>query len=348
MPMTKRFTDEQIPPTLRKVEFSAPEPDVSQRGGPLPSMGEGSMERVIVAVNPAPVSAGTDGTASVREAYRACAAMTRAASTNFYYALLTLPPDKRNAIYAAYAFCRLCDDIVDEPERRGTAAEELRATRAKLAGAYRGETDGPIWTALFDAQRRFGISEAHLADVIAGCAMDLTQDRYATFSDLEGYCRRVAGAVGLVVIQVCGYSDQRAVQHAIDLGIGMQLTNIVRDLAEDARNGRVYLPQDEMRRFGYSEAELLAGEINGRFRGLMRFQCERARRYFASGEKLFPYLDRRSRSCPETIYRVYRGLLDRTEAAGYDVFSRRITLSRGTKLALAARLWLRSRVPALR
>jgi phytoene synthase len=274
--------------------------------------------------------------------------MTRAASTNFYYAFLTLPPDKRSAIYAVYAFCRLCDDIVDEPERRATAPEELRATRAKLSGAYTGEADGPIWTALSDAQRRFGISESHLADVIAGCEMDLTQNRYATFSDLEQYCRRVAGAVGLVVIEVCGYSDPHAVQHAIDLGIGMQLTNIVRDLAEDARNGRVYLPQDEMLRFEYSEAELFAGEINGQFRALMQYQCVRARRYFASGEKLFPYLDRRTRACPETVYRVYRGLLDRTEAAGYDVFSRRITLSRRTKLALAARLWLRSRFPALR
>ena len=283
----------------------------------------------------------------MREAYAACAAITRAASTNFYYAFLTLPPDKRNATYAVYAFCRLCDDIVDEPDRRQGAHRELAEVRKDLATAYRGEGDGPVWTAIADAQRRFGISQQHFADVVDGCEMDLTKTRYATFIELEQYCRRVASAVGLIVIEVCGYSDPQAVQHAIDLGTGMQLTNIIRDLAEDAGNGRIYIPQDELHRFGCTESELNACAVNDRFHALMKFLVNRARTYFENGEKLFPYLDRRSRACPETVYRVYRKLLDRTEAKDYDVFSGRISLSNPAKIALAARLWLRSRVPSL-
>ena len=269
--------------------------------------------------------------------------MTRAASTNFYYAFQMLPRDKRNAIYAAYAFCRLCDDIVDEPSHRATAPQELADMRLKLAAAYRGQADGPVWTALADAQLKYGIKQQHLVDVIDGCEMDLTKSRYATFAELELYCRRVASAVGLVVIEVCGYSDQRAVQHAVDLGIAMQLTNIVRDLAEDTRNGRVYLPQDELQRFGYSEDDLKRSVVNDSFRELMKFQSDRARRYFESGERLFPYLDRRSRACPETMARVYRRLLGKVESSGYDVFSRRAGLGKREKAALAARLWLRSR-----
>ena len=294
----------------------------------------------------APAAPGAAASATdTRAAYEACARMVRAASTNFYYAFQTLPRDKRNAIYAAYAFCRLCDDIVDEPSHRPTAPQELAEVRLKLAAAYRGQTDGPVWTALSDAQRRYGIKQKHLADVVDGCEMDLSKARYANFAELEAYCKRVASAVGLVVIEVCGYSDEKAVQHAIDSGIAMQLTNIIRDLAEDTRNGRVYLPQDELQHFGYSEDDLKCSVVNDRFRELMRFQSDRAKKYFESGEKLFPYLDRRSMACPETMAGVYRKLLGKIETSGYDVFSRRASLSKREKAALAARLWLRSRLP---
>ena len=270
--------------------------------------------------------------------------MTRDASTNFYYAFLTLPLEKRQAIYATYAFCRLCDDIVDEPGRAGNRAVELADVRLSLDRAYDGDESGPIWTALADSQRRFGIDKSHYAAVIEGCEMDLTRSRYADFEELVEYCKKVASAVGLVCIEVCGYEDENAVSYAIDLGIAMQLTNVIRDVSEDAANGRIYLPKDDMDRFGYSEEELLGNKVNDRFRELIKFQVERASEYFKSGNRLFPLLDRRSRACPQAMAEVYMRILEKIERADYDVVSRRIGLSKTAKLALAARLWLRSRL----
>ena len=285
--------------------------------------------------------------AEVSQAYLECQAITKASSTNFYYAFLTLPPQKRYAIYATYAFCRMCDDIVDDPERRKTAENELAGLREQLRGAYDGRPDGPVWTALADAQRRFGIPMSHFTDVIDGCEMDLTKNRYETFEELVQYCRRVASAPGLICIEVFGYTDERAVEYAIDLGIAMQLTNIIRDVAEDARAGRVYLPEAELEKYGYTGSDLMDGTINDSFRNLMRFQIERANRYFERGAMLFPLLDRRSRACPRTMSSVYRRLLGRIEAADYDVFSQRISLSKTAKAALAARLWIQCRIPIL-
>ena len=280
----------------------------------------------------------------LKDAYEACAQMTRDASTNFYYAFLTLPLEKRQAIYATYAFCRLCDDIVDEPGREGNRTAELAEVKLKLAAAYDGDETGPIWTALADSQRRFGIGKSHYAAVIDGCEMDLKQSRYANFEELIEYCKKVASAVGLVCIEVCGYEDENAVGSAIDLGIAMQLTNVIRDVAEDAANGRIYLPMDELDRFGYSEEDLLKNRVDDRFRELIKFQVDRARRYFESGNRLFPMLDRRSRACPQAMAEVYMRILDKIEDANYDVMSSKISLSKRAKFALAARLWFRSRL----
>lgn len=280
----------------------------------------------------------------VDEAYEACAQITRDASTNFYYAFLTLPEEKRRAIYATYAFCRLCDDIVDDPERPDDPATELSQVRNRLSDAYSGSESGAIWTALADSQKRFGIGQSHYAAVIEGCEMDLTKSRYQTFDDLVDYCKKVASAVGLVCIEVCGYEDQNAVQHAVDLGIAMQLTNVIRDVAEDAANSRIYLPLDEIERFGYSEKELLAGTVNENFRRLIKFQVGRAREYFERGNQLFPLLDRRSRACPQAMAEVYMSILDKIEDANFDVLSSRVRLSKRAKFSLAARLWIRSRL----
>ena len=297
-----------------------------------------------------PSTASRDGAldpAEVAQAYLECQAITKASSTNFYYAFLTVPPRKRHAIYATYAFCRLCDDIVDEPERRETAEVNLAGLRAQLRDAYEGTPTGPVWIALGDAQKRYGIPMSHFTDVIDGCEMDLTKSSYETFEELVQYCRRVASAPGLICIEVFGYSDERSVEYAIDLGIAMQLTNILRDVAEDARDGRVYLPNEELEKFGYSKSKLMARTVDDSFRALAKFHIERARRYFESGARLFPLLDRRSRACPRTMSSVYRQLLDRIEAADYDVFSERISLSRTAKAALAAKLWIQSRIPVL-
>lgn len=284
----------------------------------------------------------------VDDAYDACARITREASTNFYYAFLTLPLEKRRAIYATYAFCRLCDDIVDDPERTGDPADQLDTLRNQLDRAYDGAESGNIWTAIADSQHRFGIEKEHYAAVIDGCKMDLTQSRYETFDELVDYCKKVASAVGLVCIEVCGYEDRLAVEYAIDLGLAMQLTNIIRDVREDAANGRIYLPMEDLRRFGYSEEDLLAGKVNKNFRELIKFEVQRAHEYFDRGNRLFPLLDRRSRACPQAMAEVYMRLLDKIEDADYDVMSNRVGLSKRAKITLAARLWLRSRLALLR
>ena len=282
------------------------------------------------------------------DAYEACVAVTKAASTNFHIAFQTLPPDRRNAVFAVYAFCRLADDIVDDPDRRASAREDLAALRSHLAAATAGAPVGEVWIALADASQRYGIREQDLADVIDGCEMDLTKYRYETFDELVEYCKRVASAVGLICIEVFGYENEDARKHAVDLGIAMQLTNVLRDIAEDGAAGRIYLPLEDLRRFGYSEEQLLAGEYTDNFRELMKFEVARARDYYESGSKLVPLLEPRSRFCPQAMATVYSSLLDRIEQVDYDVLSHRVRVRKRTKLTLGAKLWLRSRVPLFR
>ncbi len=286
------------------------------------------------------------GAAELAEAYRACRAITREGAKNFYYAFLTLPGPKRQAIYAAYAFCRICDDIADEPDPDGDRARRLADVRASLQAAYAGAPRGDVFTALHDAVTRYSIPQRYFEDVIKGVEMDLSKKRYATFDELREYCYYVASAVGLICIEVCTFSDPKAVEYAIDLGIAMQLTNILRDVEQDTASGRIYLPQEDLHRFGYTEEELKAGVMNDSFRALMKFEADRARSFFASGSRLMPLLDRRARACPATMAGIYRRILDRIEAEGFNVFGRRVGLSKATKIALMARLWARSFVPS--
>ncbi|MBI2965850.1 MAG: presqualene diphosphate synthase HpnD [Chloroflexi bacterium] len=281
----------------------------------------------------------------LQDAYDRCQAITKSGAKNFYYAFLTLPREKRRAIYAAYAFCRLCDDIADEPDPNGDRRARLDSVRADLAAAYAGKPEGHVFHALSHAAMKYRIPEQYFRDVVAGVEMDLSQTRYATFDELKDYCYHVASAVGLICIEVCEYSDKKAIEYAVDLGIAMQLTNILRDVEQDARNGRVYLPQEDLARFGYTEPELLAGVVDNRFRALMEFEVGRARTYFKSGEMLLPLLDRRARACPEVMFRIYRRLLSRIEERGYDVFGPRVSLSTPAKLSIMARSWLRSFFP---
>jgi len=289
-----------------------------------------------------------DGGAAVEAAYLACKVATKRSTSNFYYAFRLLPLDKRRAIYATYAFCRLCDDIVDEPAGDGAeAAVRLQEVREALDEAHDGRPEGDLWLALNDSAARFGVRRQHYRDIIDGVEMDLELSRYETFEDLRGYCRRVASAVGLVCIEICGYRDERAVDYAIDMGIAMQLTNILRDIQEDGQLGRVYIPQEDLRRFNCTERELCEGEVNDAFRALMAFEVARARGYFESGARLLPLLDRRSRACTGGMHAVYSSLLDRIERAGYDVFNARVGVSSPVRLALVARQWVRSLLPSL-
>ena len=203
-----------------------------------------------------------------------------------------------------------------------------------------------MFEALADVASKYNIPQEYFEDVIRGVEADLTKTSYNDFEDLRGYCYQVASAVGLICLQIFGYSDMKARDRAIDLGLAMQLTNIIRDVREDLEMGRVYLPQDEMARFGYSGMDLQNHLINDSFVALMRFQAERARNYFDSGFQLLPYLSPRSRACPAVLGRIYSKVLQRIETAGYDVFRERVSLSKGEKLRVTAQTWLTTMLPS--
>ena len=281
--------------------------------------------------------------AELELAYADCRNITRREAKNFYYAVVTLPQEKRKAIYAAYSFCRQCDDSVDEaasPEAKLSALTDLQVN---LALAYEGRPATPVFLALADTADRYDIPQEYFSEIIRGVESDLVKTRYQDFDELREYCYRVASVVGLVCLQIFQYRDAAAREYAVDLGLAMQLTNIVRDVREDWSMGRVYLPQDEMARFGYTEEQLAAGIRNDAFVELLRFQGQRARAYFRSGFRLLPYLSRRSRACPAALGAIYSRVLDRIEASGYDVLGdERIALSGGEKARIAARAWMAS------
>ncbi len=274
-------------------------------------------------------------------AYEECRRVTRREARNFYFAFLTLPAPQRRAIYVAYTFCRYCDDSVDA---EGTYEEKLarvNSLRQMLAEAYLGQATQPLFIGLNDVATTYDIPQEYFQEVLNGVKSDLVKTRYADFDELRRYCYQVASVVGLICIHIFGYrGGEAARQHAIDLGLAMQITNICRDVREDWEFGRIYLPQDEMARFGVAEADIAAGVVTDSMASLLRFQIERARGFFASGRLLLPYLPARSRACPAALGLIYGGVLNRIERAGYDVFSQRVGLSKAAKLRLMARAWL--------
>jgi 15-cis-phytoene synthase len=267
--------------------------------------------------------------------------LARASKSNFYYAFLFLPRDKRAAITTAYAFCRQTDDLIDDAASLPAAVEALKGWREELDRCYAGTATHPTFRALAQILGRFPIPQEYLADVIAGCEMDATLTRYATFEDLALYCYRVASCVGLICIEIFGYRNPLTRQYAVDMGTAFQLTNIIRDVGQDARRGRIYLPQEDLRRFGVSEADLLAGRGTPAFADLMRFQAERAKRFFARAEA--PAEDRPHLLAAEIMRSIYRALLQTIEDAGYPVLGDPITLSRPRRISLALRTWVTER-----
>ena len=281
----------------------------------------------------------------LERAYGYCQKITRSRAKNFYYAFMTLPANKRRAVYAAYAFCRLCDDIADEDHSSKEKRLLLSRTRDMLHQSRNGTVADPVFRALGDTATVYGIPAQYFQDIIDGVEMDLVHTRFQSFDELRTYCYRVASTVGLISIEVFGYKDPRAKEYAIDLGIAMQLTNIMRDIKEDAQRGRIYIPMEEMARFGYSERELEEEVLNEAFRNLMRYQVARARCCFARGRRLIPLLSPRARACPAVLIAIYSDILDRIEACDFNVFRQRIGLSTKHKLILMARLWATSLIP---
>ena len=278
-------------------------------------------------------------------AYEECQSITRREAKNFYYAFLTLPATQRKAIYVAYAFCRYCDDSVDRVASTEEKLSTLSGLEQALRQAYTGHASEPVFAALADVAERYDIPEEYFRQVLSGVESDLVKNRYKDFEELRHYCYQVASVVGLICLQIFGYKDDRAKHHAADLGLAMQLTNIARDVKEDLEFDRIYLPQEDMARFGYSEQELQAGLVNDAFIELMRFQTQRAKDYFRSGFQLLPYLSRRSRACPAVLGQLYRKVLERIEDADYDVLHRRVSLSTGEKVRVTAQTWLTTVLP---
>ena len=272
-------------------------------------------------------------------------AITRREAKNFYYAILTLPAPRRRAICVAYAFCRHCDDAVDAGSSASDKLSRLAELQTDLDEAYAGKGSSPLSLALSDVADTYQIPQEHFNELLRGMKRDLVQDRYHDFDDLREYCYQVASVVGLICLQIFGYKNVGAKAYAVDLGLAMQLTNIARDVGEDLEMGRIYLPQDEMTRFGYSEEELRLGIVNDAFINLMKFQADRARHYFKSGFKLLPYLSLRTRACPAVLGQVYSKLLEQIEDSGFDVLHQRISLTKQVKIRVLAQAWLTSILP---
>ncbi|PYQ16864.1 MAG: squalene synthase HpnD [Acidobacteria bacterium] len=274
------------------------------------------------------------------------ARLTRQSGTSFYYAFRILPARKRRAIYALYSFCRMVDDCVDEPGGEGEAG--LRRWLDEVRRCYAGRPSTELGRDLAEALFEFPIPRGCFEDIVAGCRMDLTTKRYPTFADLRVYCERVASAVGLAAIEVFGYADPGTREYAVELGVALQLTNILRDVAGDAARDRIYLPAEDLARFGVAEAELLCAARGQRcspaIHELLAFQAERARHHYERARSLLPAVDRKAMTPAEIMAAVYAALLDEIARRGYPPDGR-VSLSRTRKAWIALRTLLRSRRP---
>ena len=323
--------------------------------------------------------AGVDHAADLEVAYARCARTTRHASSNFFYAFMLLPATRRRALYAVYAFCRFIDDIADEADGKVDPADLLNRWRTELDNVYAGNVAGgggvcdarpksggggvcdarpksggggvcdarpklrPVSLALADSVQRFSIPQQYFVEVIDGVEMDLTRRRYATFDDLRRYCYRVASAVGLICIEIFGYQNSATKLYAERLGIAFQLTNIIRDVKEDAARNRIYLPLEDLQRFGVTEDEILKSAYTPGFNRLMEFEAARARDFYREADAALASEDRPAMLAAEGMRLIYSALLERIERSGYRVFDGRLSVSAPRKIYLVGRAWAGAR-----
>ncbi len=266
-----------------------------------------------------------------------CQQKAAQSGSSFYYSFLFLPAPRRRAITALYAFCREVDDAVDEVSDPEVARSKLAWWRQDIARAFDGTPQHPVAQALAPVVREFALPPAHFQTIIDGMAMDLEQVRYVDFPALELYCHRVAGVVGLMSAEIFGYTDGATQGYARDLGIAFQLTNICRDVGEDARRGRIYLPQEDLARFGVEPSSLLRAEHSDAFRHLMAFEVDRAQHWYAKALAQLPAADRKSQRTGLIMAAIYRTLLDEMARDGYLVLDRRTSLTPVRKLWIAWR-----------
>ena len=271
-----------------------------------------------------------------------CQQKAAASGSSFYYSFLFLPPERRRAITALYAFCREVDDVVDETREPQIAATKLAWWRAEIGNLFAGNPQHPVTKALAVSKDRFSIRQERLNDIIDGMEMDLTQSRYLDWPGLERYCYRVAGAVGLLAAGIFGYHDPRTLEYARELGIAFQLTNIIRDVGEDARKNRIYLPMAELKEFGVPAADILASRETPQFKRLMAFEAARARRHYEQAMQALPDADRRTQRPGLIMAAIYRTLLEEIERDGFRVLTRKTSLTPLRKFWIAWCTWVRA------
>jgi 15-cis-phytoene synthase len=261
--------------------------------------------------------------------------------SSFYYSFLFLPPERRRAITALYAYCREVDDVVDECSDAGVARTKLLWWREEVGKLYAGTPQHPVTQALAPAIAAYGIQQQHMLELIDGMAMDLDYNRYPDFDTLKLYCHRVAGVVGLMSASIFGYSDKQTLEYAPELGLAFQLTNIIRDVGEDARRNRIYLPLDELEKFGVVEGDIQAARESENFQKLMAFQIERALAHYDSAFAKLPAADRKPQIPGIIMSGIYRTLLEEIRDDGCHVLKQRTSLTPVRKLWIAFKTWLK-------
>jgi 15-cis-phytoene synthase len=266
-----------------------------------------------------------------------CRQKAAASGSSFYYSFMFLPPPRRRAIIALYAFCREVDDVVDDATDVGVASAKLAWWRGEIHAAFEGSPQHPVALALKPVVAAYALPEAHFQEVIDGMAMDLERNRYLDFSELEQYCHKVAGVVGLMSAEIFGYANPATRRYARDLGIAFQLTNIVRDVGEDARRGRIYVPQQDLDDHGVTAASILKRETGPAFRALMAAEVERARAWYQRALGALPPEDRAAQRPGLIMAGIYRALLDEIVRDGYAVLDHRVALTPLRKLWIAWR-----------
>lgn len=269
-----------------------------------------------------------------------CQQKAAASGSSFYYSFLFLPPQRRRAITALYAFCREVDDVVDECADAQLAAAKLGWWRSEVANLHAGKPQHPVTKALGAFKEQFSIDADRLNEIIDGMEMDLTQTRYLDWTGLERYCYRVASVVGLLAAGIFGYRDARTLDYARHLGIAFQLTNIIRDVGEDARKNRIYLPMEDMKKFGVPAADILQARETPEFKSLMSFQAARARAQYEKALQALPPADRKPQRPGLIMAAIYRTLLDEIERDGFRVLTQRTSLTPLRKLWIAWRTWV--------
>jgi 15-cis-phytoene synthase len=270
-----------------------------------------------------------------------CQQKAAASGSSFYYSFLFLPPPRRRAITALYAFCREVDDVVDECQDPQIAATKLAWWRQEVGRLYAGRPEHPVTRALQPILEQFNLPQEQLLEIIDGMEMDLHETRYLDFKALSLYCYRVASVVGLLAAEIFGYADRQTQKYAHDLGTAFQLTNIIRDVGEDARRGRVYLPLDELKRFDVPLSDILQARYSDNFRALMEFQIERAEQYYTQAMAALPATDRTAQRPGLVMAAIYRTLLAEIRRDGCQVLSQRTSLTPVRKLWIAWRAWIK-------